>query len=496
MKRFLELLTAFIASRLFFRLTVAALIFAASWLALTGQYPMAFDEEFHLGLIRIYASRGLPFLSAQPPNADTFGAVARDPSFLYHYLMSFAYQFIHLFTNREPLQVIFLRAINIAFLASSLPLFHKLLRRAGASQIMANGCIALFTLIPITPLLAAQINYDNLLLPITALTLLLCLRVVDSHGVTRFRLLVQILALGLTGSLVKFAFLPIFISVIGWLIIMLRHQFTAPKTWLGLARQFLQPVTSKLLVLAVVILCLMAANRYGVNIIKYHDPIPDCGKVLALSHCQYYGPYIRDYNFNAAKPPVHLSPLTFTREWFYGMWLRSVFAVDGPKTQYQTRGPFTVPGYTTIILLVIGALALIVRGWRGWRQPPYAKTLFTTVIIAYTAALWLQEFKAYAHTAKPVAINGRYLLPIILLLIFLGAQALSDVIGRRQTTKTLFLVISLLAMLWGGGALTYILRSNDSWYWNTAAVRTINHLTQRVIGPITPGINQPQAYLR
>ena len=496
MKRYLNLLSGFMASRLFFRLTVAGLIIAASWLALTGQYPMAFDEEFHLGLIRIYASHGLPFIAAQPPNADSFGAVARDPSFLYHYLMSFAYQFIHLFTNQESVQVLFLRAINIALLTSSLPLFHKLLRRAGASRLMANGCIALFTLIPITPLLAAQINYDNLLLPITALTLLLCLRIVGSHGVERLRLLLQIMALGLMGSLVKFAFLPIFIGIIGWLLVLLRAQIKPPETWIEPFRQFVRPVTGKLLIIALILLSIMAVNRYGVNLIRYRDPIPDCGKVLALSHCQYYGPYIRDYNFNAAKPPVHLSPITFTKEWFYGMWLRSVFAVDGPKTQYETRGPFIIPAFTVIILLVVGTIALLIRGWRGWRQPPYAKTLFVTIIAAYTAALWLQEFKAYAHTAMPVAINGRYLLPIILPLLYLGAQALSDVLGRRQTVKIAFLVIGLLAMTWGGGALTYILRSNDSWYWNTAVVRTVNHAVQRVVGPVTPGNNQPQLYLR
>ncbi len=79
----------FVSSRFFFRLIVAVSLLSAVWIALSARYPMAFDEDFHLGLIRLYASHGWPFWSGQPANADVFGAVARDPSFLYHYLMSF-----------------------------------------------------------------------------------------------------------------------------------------------------------------------------------------------------------------------------------------------------------------------------------------------------------------------------------------------------------------------------------------------------------------------
>src|SRR4051812_30373118 len=86
-------------SSLFFKIVVALLVLQAAWIAFTGLYPMAFDEDYHLGVIRLYAHHLSPFWDGQPDGADRFGAVARDPSFLYQYLMSFPYRLISLVTS-------------------------------------------------------------------------------------------------------------------------------------------------------------------------------------------------------------------------------------------------------------------------------------------------------------------------------------------------------------------------------------------------------------
>src|SRR6185312_5810861 len=95
-----------VSSPRFFWAIVLLLAFQASWIALSARYPMAFDEDFHFGVIRIYAHHLSPFLSGQPPGADAYGAVAHDPSYLYHYLMSFPYRLISLFTDNQTAQVI------------------------------------------------------------------------------------------------------------------------------------------------------------------------------------------------------------------------------------------------------------------------------------------------------------------------------------------------------------------------------------------------------
>src|SRR5665811_2105922 len=162
---------ALVASHKFFWAVVALLVLQAAWIALSGRYPMAFDEDFHLGIIKLYAHHLSPIWSGQPPNYDTFGAVTRDPSYLYQYLMSFPYRLISLFTRDQTIQVLSLRAINIGLFAWGLTLYRRLLLRTGASKAIVHACLLIFVLIPIAPFLAAQINYDNLFLPMVALAL-------------------------------------------------------------------------------------------------------------------------------------------------------------------------------------------------------------------------------------------------------------------------------------------------------------------------------------
>lgn len=496
MTRLLETLYRFLASDRFFKVIVGFLVISASWIALTGRYPMAFDEDFHLGIIRLYASHGLPFWSSQPAHADNYGAIARDPSYLFHYVMSFPYQFISLFSQNQTIQVLFLRAIDVALFASSLPLLRRLLRRAGGSAALSNACLAILVLVPITPQLAAQINYDNLILPVTALILLITLSIRHSPPAERPKIVLQIVALGLVGSLVKFAFVPIFLAIIVWLLVQSRPSWRRRQLWQRYSWQFAKTRRGGLLLAAIVLLLGLSFERYGLNLIHYQDPIPNCGVVLSLDHCHFYGPYIRDYNFASNKTNHHTTPVAFSKEWIYGMWLRSFFTVDGPASLYETRGPFVVPAYTALVLVGSGVLGLLLSGRELWRRQRLSSSLFALVSLVYIAALWLQEYKAFRYTGFPVAINGRYLLPVLTLIIFIAASAVVVCLKNRRSLKVGLITLSLGALLLGGGPLTYILRSSDYWYWPNGLTRTANHAAKHIFGPITPGFNTPTQFLR
>ena len=84
MKRITKL-NQLLGSRRFFLFILCFFLFEAAWIALSAVYPEAFDENFHFGLIQTYSHYWLPFFSSQPPHANAYGAVARDPSYLYHY---------------------------------------------------------------------------------------------------------------------------------------------------------------------------------------------------------------------------------------------------------------------------------------------------------------------------------------------------------------------------------------------------------------------------
>src|SRR5690348_13109817 len=122
-------ITRLLGSRRFFYGVLIFFGLESLWIAISAAYPMAFDEDFHFGLIKIYSHHWLPFLSGQPEGADAFGAVARDPSYLYHYLMSFPYRLISFCTGNETAQVVFLRLLNIMLFGTALVLFRRVLRR-------------------------------------------------------------------------------------------------------------------------------------------------------------------------------------------------------------------------------------------------------------------------------------------------------------------------------------------------------------------------------
>lgn len=502
---FVSRCTAFLGSNRFLAVIMAVFVLEAVWIALSGRYPMAFDEDFHLGLIRIYSDHLSPFLANQPVSADVFGAISRDPSYLYHYLMSFPYRLIASLTADQTAQVLLLRAFSIGLFAASLPLYRQLLLKTGASRAVVHLCLALFVLIPIVPLLAAQINYDNLLLPLTAAVLLLTVKISEELKRTQ-RLNVKLLfsliiVAGLT-CLVKYAFLPMALVLAVYLLIRCWQTYPSwHKFWLSAAFGFslISRQTRWLLLIGLILTSGLFIQRYGVNLAQYHRPVADCGQVLSEQRCMSYAPWARDHRLADAKDTKQTtdSPLVFTADWFYGMWLRTFFAVDGPGTRFQTRGPFVAPAFGAIILTVSGALAFLFYGKRIFtRYNSRVLWLFISVSASYAAVLWLDGYQSFVQAGQAVAINGRYLLPVMPLLLLMCALGWNEFLRGRQQVKLVVATMALICMLWGGGALTYILRSNSAWYWpsNRAVVHT-NQAVQRVLGPLTPGYDDPTAFM-
>lgn len=485
----------------FFKFILVLLIVQAAWIALSGSYPMAFDEDFHLGIIRLYAYHLSPFWGGQPAGADTFGAVARDPSYLYQYLMSFPYRLVSFFTNDQAIQVVVLRFINIGMFAAGIPVYRRLLLKSGASRATVHTCLLVFVLLPVVPFLAAQINYDNLFIPLIGVILLVVTAfATELTGKKRVNagLLFAIAILCLLASLVKYAFLPLFAAVVAYLAWeILRAPF--PNRW----RSFLSELArlgrrqAMFLILLSALATGLFIQRYGVNLVRYHNPVPGCDRILSVKQCSQYGPWIRDYNFAINKIGNAHGPVSYTRDWGYGMWLRTFFTLGGPQTDYETRGPLLVPASVSIVMAAISVLVLAVfarRVWRNYNAP--VLWLLTLATVLYCAVLWYDDYHAYTRTQQPVAINGRYLFPVLPLVFVIVALAYGQALKRLPNLKLALAGISVAGLLWGGGALTFILRSQDYWYWPDPTVRAANHAIKRTLGPVTPGYQQPTQFLR
>lgn len=393
-----------VSSDKFFGSIILLFVVQALWIVFSGRYPMAFDEDFHVGIIKLYAHHISPFWSGQPEGADAFGAIARDPSYLYHLLMSLPYRLVAAISGSPMVQVISLRIINVGLFSAGLVLFRKLLLKTGTSRAIAHLALLVLVLVPVSPLLAAQINYDNLLMPLTALALMAALNVYRGMAKKSLGLpaLFVWLILCLATSLVKYAFIPIFAATVVFVLV---AAMTKYRNFSGAWRAFANGwhyAGKKLMVLLVILLLLsggLFVERYGINTVRYHNPIVDCGPVLGYEHCKHYPPWIRNYRMAHSKHnngAEETSPLSFTQHWFYGMWFRSVFAVDGPGTRFQTRGPLILPGVGIIVFAALGLGALLLAAKRLWRRYDSAALwLFSLASISTIGLLWLKQYQAF-----------------------------------------------------------------------------------------------------
>ncbi len=489
----------------FFKIILVIFVVQALWLVFTSAYPMPFDEDFHLGMIRLYASHISPFWSKQPRGADMFGAVARDPSYLYQYLMSFPYRFITLFTNKQSEVVIFLRLINVALFTWGLYLFKKLLLKTGAELHKVNFSLLVFILIPVVPLLAAQVNYDNLLFPATALTFIIAINLTDKlfkKQIDTVLLALLTIAILIT-CIIKYAYLPIAFIIALYVLFEIHKNIGFNKKLLKLIKKdWLKVGTAKklALVLGVLLSLVLFSQRYLVNIVEYHSPIPDCSKVLTFNQCREYGPWIRNYNYKLNKVDSddgkEKDIITFAADWFYGMWLRTYFTLGGPNVLYETRGPLTIPAISAIVFAVSGLVAALFYFKKILNRYNTHHILFLLLAAAfYALALALDDYKQFVQTGQPVAINGRYIFPILLPIILILVMGLTIALRKRTLLKASIGTLAILCSIWGGGALTYIIRSNPSWYWDSRVVRNANHAVQKVLDPIVPGSDKPVEYL-
>lgn len=231
---------------------------------------------------------------------------------------------------------------------------------------------------------------------------------------------------------------------------------------------------------------LLFSQRYVLNVVKYHDIVPDCAAVVSENRCMAYGPWGRDYRYSLAKGDVETKGIVqyVAQDWSWGMWQRLYFTLAGPTNGYDTKKPLPIGALSVIVLSAGGVVLLLLYGRRIFRRYP----IFVAVYIAsgvYLAALILQEYSAYVHTAQPVAINGRYLLPLLPLAGVPFALAYAQFFQKfSPKIAPIFVVAVLLLLLQGGGPITYIVRGQSNWYWDNSFVRNTNNTLQALLKPV------------
>jgi hypothetical protein len=178
-----------------------------------------------------------------------------------------------------------------------------------------------------------------------------------------------------------------------------------------------------------------------------------------------------------------MNPLTFLLEWVYWMWYRLFFAVNGPVSGFTNYPPLPLPSAAAIVIVLIGLFCIIKWWHKIFHRNSHLIFLAITCAI-YIVALVMQGYSSYRYTGILENMNGRYLLPIILLMAAIFARAIALALRKATTAKALISVFVLILFLQGGGFITFITRSDDTWYFQNTVVTKANNDARKIINPV------------
>jgi hypothetical protein len=376
-------------------------------------------------------------------------------------------------------------------------LFRKTLRDANIKEPIINFSFLMLIFIPIVPFLAATISYDNLAFvfaPLVVDLAILCINQIKAKHEFPIKYFILMLIFGSLGSLVKYAFLPIFVAAFLYVIFILIRSHVVIFKNDSIIKQILsfKKITAILLCVGLIVSFGLIIERYGVNLAVYHKLEPDCGEIHPTEHCIQYGPWARNYNIKqnivANDPNPDPSPIMFIPVWASGMFYRLYFAIT---YNYSNDPPLPLPFISAIIVASVG-LVLCLIFFRKLLRSNNILVLFGLIIIIYTASLFYVNLSEYIKYREALALNGRYFIIIMPLIFAWLASAYEILLGkifRRQFKNSayLFAIVLLLLTVQGGGMLTYLVRSKGSWYFQDKSIVSFNMSLKKTISPLIVG---------
>lgn len=494
---------SFLNSKRFFYAVVALLMLQAAWIALSGRFPMAYDEQNHLGIVKLYAEHVSPFWAEQPPGPAPYSSVSRDPSYLYHWLMSFPYRLFDLFLKTDEAKVLAFRFVSIGLFAAGLVLYRKVLLRTTASPALVHTVLALFMLTPTVPFLAGQMNYDNLLFLLVAAILLLTMALVDGikAGKPSGPKLALLLSLSMLAGLVKFPFLAILLPITTW-VAMVYYKRYGRKDWRGGARAIrtsflaISKNARWMLLLLLVLSSVLFLERYAGNVVRYGTPTPECDQVLDVERCMAFGPWRRNYNIYQSKlnGTLEAAPKLDVYHFTYDEWLKLLtwqffYSLNGPIDGFSVGAPLPVPYYAGVGIATIGTLLVVIFYRYVFRRPYMRGLLF--VACFYVFVLWAQNYADFLRLNIATAIQARYIVIVLPILYLALALAFARALWKLPAAKLMLGVLAIAAfMTQGGGIGVYIVRSNETWWWQSGRVIEANQAAKRLLIPLIIGDDQ------
>jgi len=472
-----------IGSRYFFWFIIALFVFQAVWIALSFRYSMMYDEYYHFGLIEYFSHQWLPWINNQSVNLDQYSALARSPYLFYHYLLSFPFRIVALFTSDFYTQVISTRFINIGLFVGGLVVFAKLFKAMKIQPIFRNVALLFLVLLPVTPFVAATVSYDNAIFLLTAIFMFVGIRIIQSPKI-QWHDYVLIVLIGMAGSLMKIAFLPIFAAgfIYVFIHLFINHRkkikynfiqsFIASSLWLKL-----------LLIISTVIVGFFFIERFGVNIIQYHSLEPSCAVQIGAERCRSNYVELRSGDLKKARTGVPAQAPQYTLTWISTMESGLLITGANTKGKYGTEMGQPLPIISVVVSIgAIVSLATFFYSFDKLRKLS-GFWMMMSISILYVGVLFYKNFSDYYTYYQAIAIQGRYLLPLLPVIMVFLVLGINYTMKKRLRLKLVTLIVVLVFYMNGAGIITHIIRSRNAWYWDNQTVYQVNNEAKNLLNP-------------
>lgn len=476
-------------SRTFYIVIIALFVVQAAWLAVSAR-SLPFDEYYHMGIIQIYAQQWSPVIAEQPYEASLFGDTTRLHSYFYHYAMSFPYRLFSVFTESIAIKTVLLRFINIGLILGAITLFRRLFQEAGLSRMVQNVATFFFVSTPIVVLLAAQVNYDNLIILLTPLLFMYAYRVVTKP--LTFKNMSLFLSIGLLSGIVKHLSLAVFgVLAVYVLAHCLRKRHVA---WDQLSKSFRRQSRYLLVgsTLFLVVTGGLFLERHGLNIMQYGSVNVRCESVQPVEVCNLYSPWRRN---EAARqnytPPEYSNPAAFLIKVWIPRMANGPFDVftnipldvpidQDPYGHYVGKHKIWLHPLLGYFLAAVSLVVLIVQWRQLWAHP--LNRLFLVVGVILTTTVFIFNYRTNMSLGQPYAIQPRYLLPLYLPTLVLVAQAARLSVPARLKSYLTLVAVAVMVLFWyGGGVAGWLVRADSDWYWGNATIVNFNQTLQSTI---------------
>ncbi len=344
-------------------------------------------------------------------------------------------------------QLVFLRLVNVFYSVLTVIFAHKLAKEFIQKKWWALLVTFLMTSTLMFVFLSGGVSYDNLANLCAAAGTLYLVRALKGRKIITNSLL-WIIAIGV-GILVKKTILPLaLIMIVLWVIFMIKN-----RRQVNLKTEF----NWKFAIVTVFALLVVGVNIsvYGVNLVKYMEPIPDCTDLLPQSQCDLsvYVRRAKELGFPEVKLTLRdvieqqkTNPINYVNEYWLNRMLKTIYGIMGHKAYFP---PLIITFYRLLYLFVF------ILAVKYWQKREYAFYALVIITLFYILAIIISSYnEELMSDFRHVAVQGRYLFPILAPFYVLVTHFISQISinwFRRLTVATTLLLFTI------GGPVVFLL---------------------------------------